>query len=452
MWHRFVIRHLNVRGMRAAALVILGAMVAARAIGEPAHAGDGHAPLDFQGTALVTIGDADMLASAYVDGRLGPAEGRDALSVIPLGGDPWTLRAFPVEVSNSVAGPPSSVATSPDGRYAFVVESFGQRPTGAQTFKELKPGSKLTVVDLATLSAPRILESIDIGKRPTSVSVSPDGRTVAVALHPLDGRQLALIPFRDGRLGEPVFVGMPGVARELEAPHVEWHPSGSFLAVTLFGRNEVVFYRVEDAGRSIVPWGNTVQVGKYPMMGRFTPDGRFFLNVNLYWGPDVAGFWITAPRGDVTVIAFDAGTTASSPRHSLVSRAETGVSPEGISISPDGRFVVTANLERSYLPHSDPRITWYSSLTLLSLDPVSGRVTSHGEFYSDGILPEAAVFDASSRYVASLTYDHFDDARPGGSVDFWRIVNDSTLTAPKLVRTGYSVPVERGPHSMALIR
>jgi DNA-binding beta-propeller fold protein YncE len=452
MKHEFRIGSFLIAAMRAAARIILRAAFAAGGLSEAALAENGHAPLDFQGTALVTIGDADMLASAYVDGRLGPVEGRDAFSVIPLGGDPRKLRAFDVEVSNSVAGPPSSIATSPDGRYAFVVETFGQRPPGAQTFKELKPGSKLTVVDLATLSAPRVVESIDIGTRPTSVSVSPDGRTIAIALHPLDGRQLALVPFRDGHLGAPVFVGMPGVARELEAPHVEWHPSGAYLAVTVFGRNEVVFYRVEDDGRRLAPWGNTVQVGKYPMMGRFTPDGRFFLNVNLYWGPDVAGFWVGAPRGDVTVVSFDTGTTGPSPRHSLVSRAETGVSPEGISISPDGRFVVTANLERSYLPQSDPRITWYSSLTLLSLDPATGRVASHGEFYADGILPEAAVFDASSRYVASVTYDHFDDARPGGAVEFWRIVHDNTLTAPRLVKTSYSVPVGRGPHSMVLVR
>jgi hypothetical protein len=226
MKHEFRIGSFLIAAMRAAARIILRAAFAAGGLSEAALAENGHAPLDFQGTALVTIGDADMLASAYVDGRLGPVEGRDAFSVIPLGGDPRKLRAFDVEVSNSVAGPPSSIATSPDGRYAFVVETFGQRPPGAQTFKELKPGSKLTVVDLATLSAPRVVESIDIGTRPTSVSVSPDGRTIAIALHPLDGRQLALVPFRDGHLGAPVFVGMPGVARELEAPHVEWQTMG----------------------------------------------------------------------------------------------------------------------------------------------------------------------------------------------------------------------------------
>lgn len=423
----------------------------AAASGTQVHARDGFAPMDFRGKALVLVSDADMLASAYVDGQLGPAEGRDALSVIPLGKQPGKLRASGVELSNSVAGPPASVAVSRDGRYAFAVETFSQRPPAGATFKDLKPGSQLTVVDLADPASPRIAQVIDIGTRPSSVAVSPDGRTVAVTLHPLDGRQLALIPFSGGRLGTPVYVGMPGVPKELETPHVDWHPSGNYLAVTVFGRNEVVFYRVEDGGARVTPWGKPVQVGKYPMMGRFTPDGRFFVNVNLYWGPDVAGFWITAPRGDVTVLAFDAEGTGGTPRHSLVSRAETGVSPEGMAISPDGRFVVTTNLERSYLPYGDERITWYSSLTLLSLDPASGRITSNGESYYEGILPEAAVFDASSRHVAAVSFDHFDDSRPGGSVDFWRIVDDNTTKGPKLIKTAYSVAVARGPHTIVLV-
>lgn len=187
-------------------------------------------------------------------------------------------------------------------------------------------------------------------------------------------------------------------------------------------------------------------------MGRFTPDGRHFVNVNLYWGEDVEGFWITAPRGDVTVTRFDGRPGATDPKHSLVSRAETGISPEGMSISADGRRIVTANLERSYLPYSDSRITWYSSLTLLSLDLVSGELISHGESYFDGILPESAVFDASGKYVAALTFDHFQEARPGGSIDFWRVVDDATSNGPRLVGTQSSVPVMRGPHSMTLVK
>lgn len=410
------------------------------------------APLDFRGRALVAISDADMLASAYVDGQLGPREGHDALSVVPLDRDPREAGIFGIEVSNSVAGPPSAIAATADGRYAFVVETFRQRPENAIAFRELQLGSQLTVIDLTDLRAPRKVHSIEAGTRPTSVSVNPSGDLVAVVFHPADGRQLALIPFKDGRLSTPIYTGLPGIAKELESPHVEWHPSGRFLAVTLFGRNEVLFYAVQREAGSIVvrPWGNPVQVGKYPMMGRFTPDGRHFVNVNLYWGRDVDGFWVAAPRGDVTVTRFDG--TDGEPAHRVVSRAETGVSPEGIAISPDGQYVVTTNLERSYLPYTDTRITWYSSLTLLSLDSVSGRIVSHGEFFYEGILPEAAAFDASGKYVAVANFDHFDEATPGGSIDFWRIANDITSNGPKLVKTSHSLTVARGPHSLILIR
>lgn len=433
---------------------ITAAWVTCVAFVGPLAAQEGSAPLDFRGRALVAVSDADMVASAYVDGQLGSIEGQDTLSVLSLGDG---LRRTPlgtVMASNSVAGPPSAVATTPDGRFAVVVETFAPRPQGKQTFADLKPGTKLTLIDISTPSSPTTVQSIDIGTRPTSVAISPDGSLVAVAFHPADGRQLALVPLRNDRLGKPTYVGLPGIPKHLETPHVDWHPSGRYLAATVFGRNEVAFFAIDrSAARpSIRAWGKPVQVGKYPMMGRFTPDGRHFVNVNLYWGDDVEGFWITAPRGDVTVTRFDGRQDASDPKHSVVSRAETGVSPEGMSISADGRRIVTANLERSYLPYADPRITWYSSLTLLSLDPQSGKVASHGESYFDGILPEAAVFDASGRYVAALTFDHFDESKAGGSIDFWRVVDDTTSNGPKLVRTQNSVPVARGPHSMVLVR
>lgn len=79
---------------------------------------------------LVAVSDADMVASAYSDGKLGPAQGADALSVIRLGRPPGELRAAATGVSNSVTGPPAAVAVTPDGRYAVVAELRGPRPAG----------------------------------------------------------------------------------------------------------------------------------------------------------------------------------------------------------------------------------------------------------------------------------------------------------------------------------
>jgi DNA-binding beta-propeller fold protein YncE len=412
------------------------------------------APLAFQGRYIVSVSDADMLASAYVDGQLGPREGNDALSVIPLNGDYRDWQAYEIEVSNSVAGPPTSVTLSPDGRWAFVVETFQQAAEDAQTFNDLQSGSLLLAVDLSDPQNPRIVTRLDIGTRPESVEINAGGDMLLITLHPEDGRQLAFVPWRDGQFGTPAYTTLPEVPADTRVSHAIWHPSGDYIAGALVDQDRVLFARVQRDGDSITlqPWGNATVVGKFPFKIQFTPNGRYVLTTNLQWGPDVEGFWSEAPRGQIGVVRFSTEPEQSGqPRHPLVSVAETGVSPEGIAISPNGQFVVTTNLERSYLPYDDNRITWFSSLTLLRLNSETGTLETLGDYAYDGILPEAAVFDSSSQYLAVATYDHFNDRRQGGSIDFWRLVTDDpTHPTPRLAPTNHTIQVTRGAHSMAL--
>lgn len=412
---------------------------------------------DFRGRAIVTISDGDMLASAYVDGRLGPKGPRDALTVTRLNSDLTQLQSASVPVSNSVAGPPTAVAVTRDGRWAFATESFAARTDTAERFPQLAPGALLTVVNLQDLAAPRVTETLDVGKRPEGISVNPAGDLVALTLHPVDGRQLAFVPFINGKLGAPQYVAVPGVDKTVRITHVEWHPSGSFAALTLVDQAQVMFVRVEREGGAIkiTPWGNRVLTSKYPFMGRFTPDGRHFLTGNLYWGTDVPGFWTEAVDGDVTSVRFATEATPGADgqpqvRHFLVGKAGTGKDPEGIAISPDGRYVVSVNLETSYAPTSDRRVTMYSSVSLLRLDPATGRLTHLDTHRYDGILPEAATFDASGKFIAIVTYDSFDPSAPeatSGALDFFRITPDEKIVK---LRRGHALP--RGPHSMQLIQ
>ncbi|MEM1255777.1 MAG: beta-propeller fold lactonase family protein [Cyanobacteria bacterium P01_H01_bin.21] len=421
---------------------------------------DRAAPMTFQGRYLVSISDADMLASAYVDGQLGPREGEDALSVIPLDGHVRDLEAYETNAGNSVAGPPVAVTVTPDGRYAIVVETFTPRPEGdaiGQTFADLSHSNRLQVFDLADPTQPQRIQDVVIGERPASVSINPDGTLIAVSFHPNGIGQetpLAIIPFNNGQLGESIFPMVPRFGADDHIIHAEWHPTRNVLALVNESRGEVSFVDViaQDNTIRLQAWGNVVQAEKAPYMARFTSDGRHIIVNALYWGADVEGLWSEAPRGSVVSIRLEAGTQADeSPRHALISRATTGVSPEGIAISPDDRYVVTTNLERSYLPYSDERITWFSSLTLLTLDPETGQLNRVADYPYDGILPEAAAFDASGEFLAVANYDHFDDRIPGGSIDFWRVATDPLNPQPMLVQTRYSVPVTRGAHSMVLV-
>jgi DNA-binding beta-propeller fold protein YncE len=435
----------------------LAVSVASTAIAFPVIAQNRTAPMNFAGRYLVSISDADMLASAYIDGRLGSREGEDTISVVPVGQHVSQLQAYETSASNSVAGPPVAVAVTPDGRYAMVVETFTQRPEGAvenQTFADLEHGNRILVFDLQDPTNPTLVQEIAIAERPDSVNINFDGSLVAVSFNP-DGAgtetPLALIPFRNGQLGEPVYPNVSSVPQGERLIHAQWHPTENVLALVNETAAEVSFARLS-GNLSLELWGNTVQIEKAPYMGRFTPDGRHFIVNNLYWGADVEGTWTEAPKGSINSIRLEAGTQEDgSPRHALISRVQTGVSPEGLAISPNGRYVVTTNLERSYLPYNDNRITWYSSLTLATLNPETGQLNHVADYPFDGILPEAAAFDASSQYLAVVNYDHFDDSIKGGTIDFWRIGADPLNPQPQLIKTNYSIPVTRGIHSMVLV-
>ncbi|MEO1018551.1 MAG: beta-propeller fold lactonase family protein [Pseudomonadota bacterium] len=415
--------------------------------------------LDFQGRYLVSVSDADMVASAYVDGQLGPREGRDALSVIALDGDPRGWQAAETFASNSVAGPPAVVDVTPDGRYAFVIETWRPRPDNddPHTFGSLTHGNLLKVFDLADPRAPVLVQEIETLERPDAVRVSSDGAIVAVAFNPSGaGAQtpLALYSFSNGRLGAPV---TPSIADWDPASNrlmdIDWHPSAPVLSMIDEAENTVRFARVA-ADMTVEPFGNIVDVERTPFRVEFTPDGNHVVINALYWGPDIQGRWSEAPRGSVLTVRMNAETSDDGTvRHAFVSRVMTGVSPEGLAVSPDGRWVVTTNLERSYLPYDDARITWFSSITLAALDQATGQLSEVGTFNYDGILPEAAVFDNSGNYLAVANYDHFDDRRTGSSIDFWRIQADPLDAANvQLIKTEHSVPVTRGAHSMVIAR
>lgn len=455
-------RHHNRKGIplqNVFTLLAATTVLASPAFAQDAGSRDSRGQLDFEGRYIVSAQDADMVASAYIDGQLGPRDGQDTLAVIPLDGDPRDWQAAEVFASNSVAGPPAVVDITPDGRFAVVIETWTPRPDTdtPHNFGDLQHGNLLKLFDLSDPMAPRLVQTVETLERPDAVRVSSDGALVAVAFNPDgagDETPLAIYRLEDGRLGDPSTPGIPGwdgaVNRLMD---IDWHPTEPVLAMIDEAQNTVRFARIAE-DLSIAPFGNVVDVERTPFRVEFTPDGNHVVINGLYWGPDIEGRWTEAPRGSVLTVRMNAETREDgSVRHAFVDRILTGVSPEGLAVSPDGRWVATTNLERSYLPYDDNRITWYSSITLAALDQATGDLTEIGTFTYDGILPEAAVFDNSGSYLAVANYDHFDDRVIGSSIDFWRIQTDPLDPGnTQLIKTEHSVPVARGAHSMVIAR
>ena len=80
-------------------------------------------PVTFNGDTLLIASDADMVATAYADAKLDRVAGvEDALTVIDLPLDFNNPSISSVQVSNSVMSWPQIIATSPDGKKAYIVE------------------------------------------------------------------------------------------------------------------------------------------------------------------------------------------------------------------------------------------------------------------------------------------------------------------------------------------
>ncbi|MEL6687118.1 MAG: hypothetical protein AAFP97_05825 [Pseudomonadota bacterium] len=262
---------------------------------------DRHSAFDFQGRYIVSVQDADMLASAYVNGQLGPKEGRDTIAIIDLDGDPRDWTASESFASNSVASPPSIVDITPDGRFAVVSETMTERPAGnaAHTFADLSSGNRLQLFDLASGTP----------ARPDAVRFSSNGQLLAVTFHPAGAgteTPLQIYRFENDRVGQSTSPDIPGWPLGERLIDVDWHPIDPVLAmIDTSGGAQVHFVQVND-DLSLSSMGNPVDIDRAPYRIEFTPNGRHVVINALYWGPDIAGTWIEAPVGSVVTVRLNA--------------------------------------------------------------------------------------------------------------------------------------------------
>lgn len=404
-------------------------------------------PVQFNAKGIVALSDADMAASALVDGNLYKEKGvRDALSTFSFPLDRSTDKMGSVVVSNSMTLLDKPLAISNNGRVAFVLEGRGQVSDSVATLKnginDLPASNAMYIVDISNAAKPTVKFRFPTGTGLSSLAISPQGGVLIVSSADA-GKELKIIEI------DPT--GKPTRVLTAEAPSksgqitdLAFHPGGQFVAYSIAGAQEVglMKYAVDNATKKpyLIAHGAPIKVGTMPGPGKFTADGKYFVLTDTKKAASAQG----AGAGEAFVIQF---STEDKPgEHKIVSQAATGESPESIAISPDGSTVIIANSDQSYLPFSNAK-AGKSSLSVYSLGQ-DGKLALANQYPFEGIMPQAIEFDKTGDALAVAVSEYLDFGTRTGGIEFWRVTKGDK---PALTKQPGRISVTRGVHALKMI-
>ena len=322
--------------------------------------------------AQVVIAGNDNKA-LVVDGKLQiDPQGMQSVSIIDIGADGPTLRAT-VEVPNSIFGPPTNLAVTADNRLALVAEAVMIDPDASPP--KFMPSDKLHVIDLEA-DPPQIIDTLTVGSQPSGMAISPDGRMALVANRAETSVSVLSIAGKQVRFEGKVETGD-------QVTHVAFTPDGKRAMINKASTDQVSFLAID--GTEITLVGPDLAVGDYPYNADITPDGRLAIVANTG----------NNGRSDGNIDSITVIDLQHNPPR-VIDHLAAGDAPEGITISPDSRLAVTGNLCGSDAP---PDAWFLRSPGCIQVFEISDSGVRHVAELPAGGVPEALAFSPDGRWL-----------------------------------------------------
>jgi DNA-binding beta-propeller fold protein YncE len=329
--------------------------------------------------AASTAHAADLIVSAQ-DGKFVRVDGvatfpepaaRDSLVVLDASRFPLVVKAtVDVGLEHTVQGPPQAVAITPDGKLAIVAA-----PTRYDyaAKKELFDNF-LQVVDLEA-KPPALIAKVDVGGHPNGLSINRDGTLLLAAAH--DGTVKVLtIEAKVLKLVGSVKVG------EKRMSGISFTHDGKAAIVALRDENGASVLSVD--GSNVALTKERISTGVNPYAIDISSDGRWAVIGNT-------GTSRTVDDADVVTLV-----DVSKRPFRAVQQISVSATPEGVAISPDGRWIAVSSMAGSNLLATDPGRRKLGTVSLFEIR--DGTATKVNEL-AGGEAAQGVVFTEDSKTV-----------------------------------------------------
>jgi DNA-binding beta-propeller fold protein YncE len=322
---------------------------------------------------LMVIGNDEKVTWDDAGRQIFMAPGKDTVSIVEISDRESPKIIVNLPLTNSIMGPPTNLAITPDERLAILANSVNHVPDGAGW--KFVPDNKLYVIDLTT-SPPSHIATVEVGKQPSGLDINRAGNLALVTNRADNSISVLSIQGKDVKLVDTVPMGEQVAA-------VAFTPDGKRALAVKFPGHKVALLEVD--GQKVTYTKYDMNVGLWPYNIGVTPNGKLAITANNGNSGAADGQVDT-----VSVIDLE----AKPPR--VIDHVVVGDGPEGFAISPTGEIAVALLLRGS----NAAKTSWFynrnGSVAVLKID--GKKMTKVGEVEVRG-LPEGAVFSPDGKYL-----------------------------------------------------
>ena len=362
---------------------------------------------------LIVIGNDDKLTFDKTGKQIRRPPGKDSISIVDISNPEAPKIVANLPLMNTIIGPPTNLAITPDQKLAIVANSMDWQKDG-DDWKPV-PDNKLYVIDLTT-SPPAHIATVDVGKQPSGLSINKAGNLALIANRADNSISVLSINGKEVKLVDTVPMGEV-------VSHVVFTPDGKRALVAKFPGHRIGVLDVD--GEKVTDSKHNMNVGLWPYNVDVTPDGSIALTADN-------GFAGGSDGNVDTVSVID--LEATPPR--VIDRVVVGDAPEGLAISPKGNLAAATLLRGSNMAWNSWFYNRNGSVAILKID--GKKVTKIDDVEVRG-LPQAIAWSPDGKY---LFVGNFMD----GDVSILRV--EETKKGLRVVNTGKSLKLPSQPASM----